>query len=141
MLIDLSGFGRSKYVLGKKMPSDTTLNNMRKADLIELLHLAEKNYESMVWMYKNAIDETKCNRCPRENITGGWIPVKDKLPENKQECLTVEKIYVIPDHVDDKDYYIGVKQNVYSEEFGWLLGEKVYYWMPIPKIPKGEYDE
>lgn len=42
MLIDLSEFGRSKYVLGKKIPSDTTLNNMRKADVIELLHLAEK---------------------------------------------------------------------------------------------------
>ena len=54
MVTEFNGF--SKGVIGKKLPSDTTLNNMKKADLIELLHLAQHNYESLMWFYNNAVN-------------------------------------------------------------------------------------
>lgn len=62
MVTDFNGF--DKGVIGKKLPSDSTLNNMRKAELIELLHTAEHNHSVLVWFYKNACDNSKCNRCP-----------------------------------------------------------------------------
>ena len=54
MVNDFSGF--SKGVIGKKLPSDTTLNNMKKADLIKLLHTAQHNYESLNWFYNNTVN-------------------------------------------------------------------------------------
>lgn len=61
-MVDFNGF--DKGVIGKKLPSDTTLNNMRKADLIELLHYAESNHRVLAETYKIAIDTSKCNSCP-----------------------------------------------------------------------------
>ena len=42
MVTEFNGF--DKGVIGKKLPSDTTLNNMKKSELIELLHIAEHNH-------------------------------------------------------------------------------------------------
>ena len=61
MVTDFNGF--DKGVIGKKLPSDSTLNNMKKAELIELLHTAEHNHSVLAWFYKNACDNSKCNRC------------------------------------------------------------------------------
>ena len=38
-----------------KMPDDTTLNNMKKIDLIKFLHTAQHNYESLIQFHNNAI--------------------------------------------------------------------------------------
>lgn len=62
MVTDFNGF--DKGVIGKKLPSDTTLNNMKKADLIKLLHTAEHNHNVLAEFYRNAVDKSKCNRCP-----------------------------------------------------------------------------
>lgn len=61
-MVDFNGF--DKGVIGKKLPSDTTLNNMRKSDLIELLHLAESNHRLLAEVYKIAVDTSKCKSCP-----------------------------------------------------------------------------
>lgn len=61
-MVVFNGFDNG--VIGKKLPSDTTLNNMRKADLIDLLHLAESNHRVLAETYKIAIDTSKCNHCP-----------------------------------------------------------------------------
>lgn len=53
MITEFCGF--SKGVIGKKLPSDSTLNNMKKSELIELLHLAQKNYETLMFFYNNSI--------------------------------------------------------------------------------------
>lgn len=62
MVTDFNGF--DKGVIGKKLPSDTTLNNMRKDDLIELLHIADHNHNVLAQAYKIAVDNSKCNVCP-----------------------------------------------------------------------------
>lgn len=43
-------------MIGKKLPSDSTMNNMRKKELIELLHIAQHNYEVLVELYNNAVN-------------------------------------------------------------------------------------
>lgn len=62
MVNDFNGF--DKGVIGKKLPSDSALNNMKKSDLIKLLHTAEHNHNVLAQFYKNACDNSKCNRCP-----------------------------------------------------------------------------
>ena len=62
MITDFNGF--DKGVIGKKLPSDATLNNMKKAELIEYLHIAQHNYDVLNSFYKRAVDDSKCNTCP-----------------------------------------------------------------------------
>ena len=69
-MTDFIGFGEG--VIGKPLPADSTLNNMKKYELIELLHIAESNYKVLADAYANAINISKCNRCPLMQITG-WI--------------------------------------------------------------------
>lgn len=61
-MVNFSGFDRG--VIGKPLPADSTLNNMKKYQLIELLHIAESNHKVLADAYANAINTSKCNRCP-----------------------------------------------------------------------------
>ncbi len=80
MVNDFNGFG--KGVIGKKLPSDTTLNNMKKADLIKLLHIAQHNYETVSWFYNNAVN---ANMAQLNN--NGWIPCSERLPKIETTVL------------------------------------------------------
>lgn len=79
--------------------------------------------------------ETLVNQVEQEN-NNGWILCSERLPEDKQECLTTEKIYFTPDHVDEDDNYIGVEMNAYSEKYGWLKNPNVIAWQPLPQTYK-----
>lgn len=57
MVTDFSGF--DKGVIGKDLPSDSTLNNMKKEDLIWLLRLADKNYQTLLSFYTNAVHQNE----------------------------------------------------------------------------------
>ena len=61
-MVNYNGF--DKGVIGKPLPADSTLNNMKKDRLIELLHMAEENHKVLASAYVYAVDENKCNRCP-----------------------------------------------------------------------------
>lgn len=61
-MVNFSGF--NKGVLGKALPADSTLNNMKKYELIELLHLADSNHKVLADAYANAVNTNKCNSCP-----------------------------------------------------------------------------
>lgn len=54
MTVEFCGF--SKGVIGKELPSDSTLNNMKKSELIKLLHIAQNNYETLMYFYNNAVN-------------------------------------------------------------------------------------
>ena len=41
-MVNFNGFDRG--VIGKPLPADSTLRNMKKQQLIELLHIAEHNH-------------------------------------------------------------------------------------------------
>lgn len=53
---DIYSNGASKGVIGRVLPSDNTLSNMKKSELIKLLHIAEHNYEALLWFYNNAVN-------------------------------------------------------------------------------------
>lgn len=53
MVTEFCGF--DKGVIGKKLPSDSTLKNMKKEELIKLLHVAQHNYETLMEFYNNAV--------------------------------------------------------------------------------------
>lgn len=53
MVTEFNGFREG--VIGKKLPSDTTLNNMKKSELIKLLRTAQHNYDTLMWFYTNAV--------------------------------------------------------------------------------------
>ena len=61
-MVNFSGFDRG--VIGKPLPADSTLNNMKKYELIELLHIAESNHKVLADAYANAVNTNKCNSCP-----------------------------------------------------------------------------
>lgn len=61
-LIDFAGVYRG--VIGKKLPADSTLNNMTKTELVKLLHIAEHNYKVLSEFYSIAVDNSKCDTCP-----------------------------------------------------------------------------
>ena len=52
MIIDTEG--ALKGVIGKKLPADSTLKNLSKEKLIELLHISEDYYTVLLHMYENA---------------------------------------------------------------------------------------
>lgn len=68
-MTDFIGFGEG--VMGKPLPADTTLEAMKKTELIELLHIADHNYKALKSAYGKAVDNSKCNRCPLMKTTGG----------------------------------------------------------------------
>ena len=71
MDIEKENIGFGQGVTGKPLPADATLEAMKKAELIELLHIADHNYKTLKSAYGNVVDNDKCNRCPLMQITGG----------------------------------------------------------------------
>ena len=69
MAINFTGY--DKGVLGKPFPAASTLRTMKKSELIELLHIADHNYKSLNIAYSNAIDNSKCTKCPIMQARGG----------------------------------------------------------------------
>ena len=102
-----------------KMPADTTLNNMKKADLIKLLHTAQHNYESLMWFYNNAV---KVNMAQLNN--NGWIPCSERLPEANQRCLIYCKSQIGS----------GIDIDIFEEkEFQFYGIKNVKAWQPLPE--------
>lgn len=97
-LIDFAGICIG--VIGKKLPSDSTLNNMRKSELIELLHIAEHNYKVLSEFYTNAIDDSKCKKCPLGNYN------VDKVVEDL-ELLKKFNLNIADSMIEIQKYGIG----------------------------------
>lgn len=99
-MVDFNGF--DKGVIGKKLPSDSTLNQMKKSELIELLHLAESNHRVLAETYKIAVDTSKCKSCPltldekdrrqvrTEAIDEYMNKLCDKCIQQPNECWNLE---------------------------------------------------
>ena len=109
-----------------KMPADTTLNNMKKADLIKLLHTAQHNYETLMWFYNNAV---KVNMAQLNN--NGWIPCSERLPDTYNNLLICQS-----------DGYVNVGWYSLNEfkDMNSCPYKNVIAWQPLPEsyIPKQE---
>ena len=71
---------------------------------------------------------------PSIEIVKEWIPVEERLPEEKVNCI----VHYKHAYCDNDDYWaIGIC--FYNgEKFQMDWSYKVTHWMPLPKPPKGE---
>ena len=118
-MTDFNGF--DKGVIGKKLPSDTTLNNMKKSDLIKLLHLAESNHRVLAETYKIAVDTSKCNTCPlslngRDSYNKAIEDVIEHL-EDLESRIVVQRNN--SKTVANSETLIGMQMSV-EDTLGWL---------------------
>lgn len=92
----------------------------------------EINYE-LLKQLKNA-PITICKEEPSIELVQEWIPVEDRLPEEKVTCI----VHYKHAYCDNDDYWaIGIC--FYDgEKFRIGLAYKVTHWMPLPHPPKGE---
>ena len=63
-----------------------------------------------------------------------WISVKDKLPEEKVNCI----VHYRHAYCDDDDYWAIGMCFYDGEKFQLGPAYKVTHWMPLPELPKGE---
>lgn len=130
MVNEFCGFKHG--VIGtNKLPADTTLNNMKKADLIKLLHTAQHNYETLMWFYNNAV---KANMSQLNN--NGWIPCSERLPEEGTFVLLQDYNENIT--LEYCKTHGGIKG---FDDGDWWSGANNYLaWQPLPPKyePKGE---
>lgn len=135
MVTEFCGF--NKGVIGKKLPSDSTLKNMRKEELINLLRLAQHNYGNLVWFYNNAVN---ANMAQLNN--NGWIPCSERMP-NKEEYLKDDGRFIVTDgnRVYQSIYDIYIHHWFRTLKlFNFGAGENPSYevdncviaWMPLP---------
>lgn len=94
IIAEFNGFMQG--VVGKKLPSDTTLNNMKKSELIELLHIAQHNYDTLMQYYINAVNANikKIEEYNKE--------IRDKVLDEFVDRLKIEATQF--KHIED-DYY------------------------------------
>ena len=63
-----------------------------------------------------------------------WISVKDRLPEEKVDCI----VHYKHAYCDNDDYWAIGMCFYDGEKFRFDPAYKVTHWMPIPQPPKGE---
>ena len=124
-----------------KMPADATLNNMKKADLIKLLHTAQHNYETLMWFYNNAVN---VNMSQLKN--NGWIPCSERLPEDSElEYFLVwcKGYFTAGTHIGEECQWYGIgllynknKWEVYQCKD--IKDIEVIAWQPLPQPYKEE---
>ena len=89
-----------------KPKADSTLHNMRKADLIEYIRCLEHNYNVAV-----SFNENQAKYIEGLGVSLGWIPVSERLPNfypNKRRAVLVT--------LKDDDGKFLVTTAKYSEE-------------------------
>ena len=119
--------------------------SMRLCDLDEIKICVDRQYEnchgysgSKKAIYREAILAVKSILHSAKSIDGvtaqEWISVKDRLPEEKVNCI----VHYRHAYCDDDDYWaIGIC--FYDgEKFQINPAYKVTHWMPMPNPPKGE---
>ena len=81
-----------------------------------------------------AISALRAQQEQESKPLNGWISVKDRLPEEKVNCI----VHYKHAYCDNDDYWeIGIC--FYDgEKFKMDLSYKVTHWQPMPNPPKGE---
>lgn len=108
-----------------KPKADSTLNNMRKSDLIEYIRCLENNYNVAV-----SFNENQAKYIESLGALPVWIPVTERLPEQGQEVIVYDGGVLKP-----KVFcYLFWNPNYDN----WA---RVTHWMPLPEPPKEEANE
>ncbi len=90
-------------VLGKSFPADSTLNGMKKSEVIKLLHLAQSNYETPLHFYNATVNNSKCSICPLEHKLKNYEGAEKEGKLLRVPYLINDTVYIIKDSYFD-DY-------------------------------------
>ena len=129
-----------------KPKADSTLNNMKKADLIDYIRCLENNYNAAVWFNENQARYVESLNLPK------WIPVSERLPEDDERVrehkdfrLSLRSVLI---HDKERGVLIANRYKVVAcgtvclDELvtdGWVWSnnaQNVTHWMPLPEPPK-----
>lgn len=138
-MVDFNGF--DKGVIGKPLPADSTLNNMKKNELIELLHLAESNHKVLAdaidrILYRQMRNGSSWKHFRQSRVvTGGTQMSKSVLViDTPITCMRCPFGLFISDYIFcvitiDKD---GAAKQIRND----LYGIKRQNWCPLKLLPE-----
>ena len=121
MLVDIGELKRHI-----KPKADSTLYNMRKADLIEYIRTLEHNYNVAVSFNENQVKYIESLNVQQ------WIPVSERLPEEADKYLCNVKSFAFPGCF----YHAILQYDKYGFREGHIYTDDVTHWMPLPEPPK-----
>lgn len=99
-----------------KPKADSTLNNMKKSELIEYIRCLEYNYNTAVWFNEN--QARYIEKIGIENVRSQWISVKERLPESQKEVLVSAKTKTFGYRDTMMAAHIGHHEAT-TEDYGW----------------------
>lgn len=110
----------------------------------EEIKLAAKKY-SKCTTFAAEYDFTQGAEWADEHPKLSWIKVEDDLPCNHEELILFD-IYTKQVMIADHEGCIGIQKMKKScngiigvePQWQWEIPSVVYYWMPIPELPKGK---
>ena len=102
----------------------------------KLVELLDDMQRSGTGYFGSAIENKKiADYLIRHDVTvQEWISVKDRLPEEKVNCI----VHYKHAYCDNDDYWAIGFCFYDGEKFRIDLLYKVTHWMPLPQPPKGE---
>ena len=102
----------------------------------KLVELLDDMQRSGTGYFGSAIENKKiADYLIRHGVTvQEWISVKDRLPEEKVNCI----VHYKHAYCDNDDYWAIGLCFYDGEKFRIDLSYKVTHWMPLPQPPKGE---
>ena len=102
----------------------------------KLVELLDDMQRSGTGYFGSAIENKKiADYLIRQGVTvQEWISVKDRLPEEKVNCI----VHYKHAYCDNDDYWAIGFCFYDGEKFRIDLLYKVTHWMPLPQPPKGE---
>lgn len=123
-----------------KPKADSTLHNMRKADLIEYIRCLEHNYNVAV-----SFNENQAKYIEGLGVSLGWIPVSERMPtfEDFEGC-DKDNCYITVKRWDYENgcYKSSVSYAHWTGDYftygGGITGGEIVgvtHWMPLPKPP------
>lgn len=132
----------AKYLYEDQKLSETCF---RAADAIEELSMKLHGDEAAIAGMKREIERMVVAGTPK------WIPVAERLPEEKCKCLVYKKhtglsaLVSFTNDLESIDKYDFQGQKrwgffYYDSEYGFCESLGVTHWMPLPEPPKEEKD-
>lgn len=125
--------GHNTCVYGREPYAESTLKSMKKEELIELLCIAQHNYEALLENYGNVQSYAEKLQKEATNQSSGWIPVEERLPENEVLCCD-ECGHMLVGYIF-KDEYSNTGYNAESDNESIT---NVVAWQPLPQPYKKE---
>ncbi len=114
--------------------ANSTLNNMKKADLIDYIRCLENNYNTAVWFNENQAKYVESLKLPK------WIPVSERLPDIGVSVLMHYKSGLnmtagfLVDVDEDRTMWCAYTDDGFYTDCDY----EPTHWMPLPEPPKEE---